>query len=223
MVAVNSKANLARRCIQTAHHADKSKLVRFVRTPDGGVVADLTGKLPGRGAYIIPEKQAIYKALKSGKLAHHLSKNAGPVTIDADAILANLSSQVSNALVAKLTLLRRAGRLVIGRMKIAEMQCEAGLLVADDASKRETQALKSKLEPLWVEENIPSEILGQTASRDSVAYAGVRLLDQMLADEDISEDEISAHCDDKMVSSLRMMITLWREVGVHQDAQHTQA
>ena len=210
MIAVNSKADTIRTCIQTAHQADKSQLVRFVRTPDGGVLADLTGKLPGRGAYIQPQKQTIEKAVKSGKLKHHLSKNSGPVTIDTEQLFLHLSRQINAQFLANLTLLRRAGRLVIGRTKLVEAQNYLGMLIADDASERETQAMLSKTVPLWVEKDIPSELLGKTAGRQSIAYAGVDL------GQNVSDDENSNN-QDKMVRSLRAIISLWRECGVLPD------
>ena len=41
-----------RSCVVTREKLPKSELLRIVRTPDGKIVADLTGKLNGRGAYI---------------------------------------------------------------------------------------------------------------------------------------------------------------------------
>ena len=41
-----------RSCVVTNERLPKSELLRIVRTPEGMVKADLTGKLNGRGAYI---------------------------------------------------------------------------------------------------------------------------------------------------------------------------
>lgn len=41
-----------RTCVITKEKLPKKELLRIVRTPDGNVVIDLTGKLNGRGAYI---------------------------------------------------------------------------------------------------------------------------------------------------------------------------
>lgn len=41
-----------RTCIVTKENLPKSELLRIVRTPDGDIEVDLTGKLNGRGAYI---------------------------------------------------------------------------------------------------------------------------------------------------------------------------
>lgn len=45
--------------------------MRVVRTPQGDVITDLTGKASGRGAYICKNPECLKKALK-GKLARSL-------------------------------------------------------------------------------------------------------------------------------------------------------
>jgi predicted RNA-binding protein YlxR (DUF448 family) len=45
-------------------------MVRLVRRPDGIVVADPGAVLPGRGAYVCPERGCAERALKAGKLSH---------------------------------------------------------------------------------------------------------------------------------------------------------
>lgn len=47
----NKKVPL-RTCIVTKENLPKSELLRIVRTPDGDIEVDETGKLNGRGAYI---------------------------------------------------------------------------------------------------------------------------------------------------------------------------
>ena len=46
----------------------KKELIRVVRTPDGTVELDTTGKKSGRGAYICPKVSCYEKALKSKRL-----------------------------------------------------------------------------------------------------------------------------------------------------------
>ncbi len=47
----------------------KSQLVRFVRTADGGVAIDPSGKAPGRGAYLCADAACFAAARKRNKLA----------------------------------------------------------------------------------------------------------------------------------------------------------
>ena len=54
-----------RTCIITKEKLPKQELVRVVRTPEGNVVVDTTGKLNGRGAYLKKDLQVFEKAQKS--------------------------------------------------------------------------------------------------------------------------------------------------------------
>lgn len=47
---------------------DKGDLIRIVRTPEGTVTADLTGRMNGRGAYLCRNEECLKKAVKAGTL-----------------------------------------------------------------------------------------------------------------------------------------------------------
>jgi hypothetical protein len=50
----------------------KLELQRIVRTPAGDVVADPTGRLAGRGAYVCPDTDCMSIAIKKGALTRAL-------------------------------------------------------------------------------------------------------------------------------------------------------
>ena len=54
-----------RTCVITKEKCEKKDLVRIVRTPEGTVEIDLTGKKNGRGAYLKKDIQVFEKARKS--------------------------------------------------------------------------------------------------------------------------------------------------------------
>ncbi|MCX7911935.1 MAG: YlxR family protein [Dehalococcoidales bacterium] len=56
-----------RTCIACRRMASKRELVRLVRTPEGNVEFDVTGRKNGRGAYICPNPVCLEKALKARK------------------------------------------------------------------------------------------------------------------------------------------------------------
>lgn len=58
-----------RSCVITREKLPKGELVRVVRTPDGEITIDLTGKANGRGAYLKKDIEVIEKARKSKTLA----------------------------------------------------------------------------------------------------------------------------------------------------------
>ena len=57
-----------RRCVGCGEHFPKGELVRVVRTPEGEVTLDLTGKKSGRGAYICKKSTCLKKARKSRRI-----------------------------------------------------------------------------------------------------------------------------------------------------------
>ena len=57
-----------RRCVGCGEHLPKAELVRVLRTPEGEVVLDLTGKKSGRGAYICKNTSCFKKARKAKRL-----------------------------------------------------------------------------------------------------------------------------------------------------------
>lgn len=57
-----------RKCMGCNEKKPKMQLVRVVRTPDGQVCLDLTGKVSGRGAYVCPDSKCLEKAVKSKRL-----------------------------------------------------------------------------------------------------------------------------------------------------------
>ncbi|OLC52023.1 MAG: hypothetical protein AUH85_17850 [Chloroflexi bacterium 13_1_40CM_4_68_4] len=61
-----------RTCVGCGAERAKRELVRIVRTPEGTVVADATGKRSGRGAYLDPSPDCLDKGLAGGKLDHAL-------------------------------------------------------------------------------------------------------------------------------------------------------
>ena len=48
-----------RKCLATGERLSKKDLVRIVRTPEGEIKIDQTGKLNGRGAYLSKSLEAI--------------------------------------------------------------------------------------------------------------------------------------------------------------------
>lgn len=56
-----------RTCIVTKENLPKSELLRIVRTPDGDIEVDETGKLNGRGAYI-KKDLSVLESLQRSKL-----------------------------------------------------------------------------------------------------------------------------------------------------------
>ncbi|MBU8877872.1 YlxR family protein [Bacillus sp. FJAT-29790] len=68
----NRKKVPMRKCVATGEMRPKKELVRIVRSKEGEVSVDPTGKKSGRGAYLSKEKEAVMLAKKKNILANHL-------------------------------------------------------------------------------------------------------------------------------------------------------
>ncbi len=61
-----------RRCISCNEQREKKDLLRIVRTVEGNIEIDLTGKKNGRGAYICKKEECLNKIIKSKRLERTL-------------------------------------------------------------------------------------------------------------------------------------------------------
>ena len=61
-----------RSCCVTREKLPKQELIRVVRTPEGNIVIDTTGKANGRGAYLKKDLTVFEKAQNSKVLDKHL-------------------------------------------------------------------------------------------------------------------------------------------------------
>lgn len=77
-----------RRCVGCGETKEKRQLLRIVRSPDGEVNIDLTGKKSGRGAYICKNVSCLRKARKNKRLEQNLE------TSISDDVYSRLESQI---------------------------------------------------------------------------------------------------------------------------------
>ena len=62
-----------RQCLGCNEHKPKKELLRVVRTPEGEILLDFTGKKNGRGAYICQSVNCLKKARRSGRIDRSLN------------------------------------------------------------------------------------------------------------------------------------------------------
>ncbi len=81
----------------------KRELMRIVRTPDGHVIADPTGKKAGRGAYLHQERECWEAVLGArGRLEHALNMDT-PLSAEDRAVLEGLAASYPPRAVARTT------------------------------------------------------------------------------------------------------------------------
>ncbi|MGA2286738.1 MAG: YlxR family protein [Dehalococcoidia bacterium] len=71
-----------RTCVACRTTGAKRGLIRVVRTPEGGVEVDATGRAAGRGAYLCRRRQCWQEALKRDALARALRVKLGEADKD---------------------------------------------------------------------------------------------------------------------------------------------
>ena len=57
-----------RKCTGCGESKPKKELVRIVKTPEGAICLDLSGKMNGRGAYLCRNPECLKKARKAKRL-----------------------------------------------------------------------------------------------------------------------------------------------------------
>jgi len=72
MMGAKSKHLPQRTCISCQQIKEKKALIRLVRAENGAIEVDISGKKPGRGAYLCPNKGCWESALKKNRLEYAL-------------------------------------------------------------------------------------------------------------------------------------------------------
>lgn len=71
-----------RMCVACREMRPKNELVRIVRTAEGTVLADPSGRANGRGAYLCARTECLQKAIKTRALERALDAKIGPDLIE---------------------------------------------------------------------------------------------------------------------------------------------
>ena len=112
-----------RTCLGTGKTLPKGEMLRFIKGPDGKAYLDLSGKGPGRGAYVCPDAAALAKVLKTGALARALEAEVAPSLVD------DVVQAVTLKVLHSLGLAKKAGMLVLGQDKVREAAGKGQLLL----------------------------------------------------------------------------------------------
>jgi predicted RNA-binding protein YlxR (DUF448 family) len=71
-----------RTCIGCQAKKPKREMIRIIRTPDGKIEIDRTGKKSGRGAYLCDNIECLEMALKKNNLNKSLKQDIPLLTLD---------------------------------------------------------------------------------------------------------------------------------------------
>lgn len=110
-----TSAGAERRCAVTRAVLPKTDLIRFVSDPDGVIVADLGGKLPGRGVWIACRRHTVDLAVKRNVFAKSLRAKVNISPEMGSEVEALLAARARNAL----SLANKAGLVLSGFTKVS--------------------------------------------------------------------------------------------------------
>lgn len=99
-----------RRCIATGEVLPEARLVRFVVDPEGTLVPDIDGRLPGRGYWISADAESIQRAAMRNMFAKAAKR---PVRVPDD-VVTRTELGIVQRMLAYLGLARRSGGLILG-------------------------------------------------------------------------------------------------------------
>ena len=159
-----------RRCIVTGDVRAREELLRFVVNPSGQLIPDISGRAPGRGIWLSPDRDSVKAAL-----SRKLFARAARRTLE---INPALDRRVEELLVARcvdlIGLARRAGQAVAGFEKVRARlkQGEAGILLAAlDGAADGREKLRRLAPGVTVLDCLATDEMGRAFGRDHAVHA----------------------------------------------------
>jgi predicted RNA-binding protein YlxR (DUF448 family) len=157
-----------RRCLVTGEERPRAELVRFVVSPDGAIVPDVDGRLPGRGLWTLARRETVEAA--AGRAFARAAKR--PVRVE-DGLADLVEKLLLRRCTEGLGLARRAGQAVAGFERVREWlrqgTCSA-LVTAADASADGRRKLAGTLPVVTA---LRGEELGAVFGCEAVTYVGL--------------------------------------------------
>lgn len=171
-----------RLCVAERASRPAAAMIRFVIGPDGVLVPDLAGRLPGRGMWIGADRRTLAAAVARNSF----SKVArARVTAPAD-LVEQVECMLVRRCLDRIGLLRRAGELVAGFDQCAEWLRDrpcAFVLTASDGSAHGRQRIEALARPVPVLDPFTRSELGAAIGRDEIVHLAIasgRLAQQLL-------------------------------------------
>jgi predicted RNA-binding protein YlxR (DUF448 family) len=167
-----------RRCIVTGETLPDNQRVRFVADPEGHIVPDIAGTLPGRGIWVKADRSAVSRAVDK-KLFGRAAK--AQVTADAD-LADRVEAGLVRRMVGDLGIARKSGALVLGFDNVVRVLAERvppGVLIeasdgAADGRRKIRNAATGQGLSIPVVDCLSSRELALALGRENVIHAAVK-------------------------------------------------
>lgn len=160
-----------RKCIVSGDAQSKLGLIRFVVGPDGQIVADILGKLPGRGLWVSANRASLDEAVQKGLF----SKAARQKVTVPEGLIQDIEAQLARRTVDLISLARKGGTAVAGYEKVKDwlLKDYADVLVqSSDGSERGKSKLSTPYGGVFIGW-LTSDELGLAFGRQTVIHAAL--------------------------------------------------
>lgn len=105
-----------RTCIVERVRKEKPSLIRFVLSPQGDVIPDIRGNLPGRGVWVTARRAVVAEAVKRRAFERAFRK---PVSVS-DRLPSQVEELFKRSALDRLSICNKAGLVVTGFLKVDE-------------------------------------------------------------------------------------------------------
>ncbi len=163
-----------RQCAVTREPHRPDALIRFVRSPGGMAVADVSGKLPGRGAWVKADRATVEKALKTDVFSRAFKAKTAPV----DNLLGLIEQQLVQRCIGLIGMAKKGGLSVTGfdQVRAYIRKREPGwLLEASDGARDGRNKVQFLAKAIYEEAKVAGALssaeLGMAFGREHVIHA----------------------------------------------------
>ena len=163
-----------RQCAVTRERLAPDALIRYVRSPDGVVVPDVFGKLPGRGAWVTADKDVLEDGLKQGVFSRAFKAQSTPM----EQLIQEVERQLVQRCNGRLGMAKKSGVAVLGFDQVRayiRKQPPGWLLEASDGAEDGRNKVhflaKAIYEDVKVAGALSSAELGMAFGREHVIHA----------------------------------------------------
>ncbi len=160
-----------RKCIVTGDVQPQHGLIRFVVGPDNQIVADILGKLPGRGIWVGADRATLEEAVKKGVFGRAARTK---VTVP-EGLIQEIDRQLARRTVDLVSLSRKTGEAVAGYEKVKDWLIKdyaEVLIQSSDGSERGKSKLSTPHDGVFIGW-LTSEELGLAFGRQIVIHAAL--------------------------------------------------